>query len=100
MKTSYGRTLHVTEEILSVSEFKTHASKILSSVNKNGRPIVITQNGKPACVLISPEEFDRYREREDFVAAVTEGRQDVADGRIHDVKDVETMMDKRFGKLK
>lgn len=100
MKTSKVRTLQVTEDILAVSDFKTHASKILNTINENGRPVIITQNGKPAGVLISPEEFDRYREREDFVAAVAEGRQDAAEGRTHGVKDVEAMMDKRFGKLK
>ena len=85
---------------LQVSEFKAHASRTLNSISKNGRPVIITQNGKPAGVLISPEEFERYREREDFVSAVTEGRKDVANGRTHEWRDVEELMDKQFGKLK
>jgi prevent-host-death family protein len=100
MKTYKARTLYVTEDILAVSDFKAHASKTLNSISENGRPVIITQNGKPAGVLISPEEFDRYREREDFVSAVTDGRRDVADGRTREVKGVESFMDKRFGKLK
>ncbi len=100
MKTSKARALQVAEDILAVSDFKTHASKILNGIHKNGRPVIITQNGKPAGVLISPEEFDRYREREDFVAAVAEGRKDAAEGRTHNLKDVEALVNKRFGKLK
>ncbi len=100
MRTSKARSIQVAEDILAVSEFKTHASKVLNTIRKNWRPVIITQNGKPAGVLIMPEEFDRYREREEFIAAVGEGRKDAVEGRIHSVKSVESQMDKRFGKLK
>ena len=100
MKTNKSRGIHVAEDILAVSDFKAQASKILNGVSENGRPVVITQNGRPAGVLISPEEFDRYREREEFVMAIAEGRRDAADGRVTDAKAVEALMDKRFGKLK
>lgn len=35
--------------------------------------MVITQNGKPAAVLLSPEEFDRLSYHARFVAVVTDG---------------------------
>lgn len=37
------------------------------------QPLVITQNGKAAGVLLSPGEFDRLTERARFVSAVNEG---------------------------
>lgn len=100
MKTRKKSDFRVTRDILPLSDFKAHASQVLSSVHEHGRSVVITQNGKPAAVLISPEEFDRYQEREDFVAAVSEGRDDAKQGRTHSIKDVEAILDKKFGKMK
>ena len=64
------KPIQVSQDILPLGEFKTHASQALRRVRESQRPIVITQNGKPAGVLLSPEEFDRLTERERFVAAV------------------------------
>ena len=43
--------------------------------------MVITQNGKPAGVLLSPAEFDRLVERERFLADVAAGVTDLDAGR-------------------
>lgn len=50
---------------------------------------MITQNGKPAAVLLSPEEFDRLTERDRFMAAVRHGLADVEAGRVVDDEDLE-----------
>jgi antitoxin YefM len=43
--------------------------------------VVITQNGEPAGVLLSPEEFDRIVERERFLSDVAAGVADLDAGR-------------------
>lgn len=83
------KPIQVSEDILPLGEFKTHASKALRRVRETQRPIVITQNGKPAGVLLSPEEFDRLTERERFVDAVRDGLADVEEGRVFDDADLE-----------
>lgn len=83
------KQLHVSEDIVPLGEFKTHASKALRHVRESGRPIVITQNGKPAGVLLSPKEFDRLTERERFVSAVRDGLKDADNGSVvadHDLE--------------
>ena len=77
--------------------FKTQASRVLRRVREEGRPIVITQNGRPAAVLLSPEEFDRLTERERFMTAVATGLADVEAGRILDDEDVERELAGRGG---
>jgi prevent-host-death family protein len=52
------RTLHVAEDIVPIGEFKTHASELLRRLATSRRPLVITQNGRPAAVVLTPEEFD------------------------------------------
>jgi PHD/YefM family antitoxin component YafN of YafNO toxin-antitoxin module len=63
------------------------------------KPVVITQNGKPAAVLITPEEFDNMQERYRFVAAVQEGLADVEAGRLLDSDEVRRQLDAEFGPL-
>lgn len=100
MKAIRKKPMQVTEDIIPLSQFKVQASKVLNSLHETGRSVVITQNGKPSAVVVTPEEFDRLREREDFVAAVEEGRADLKAGRVAATKDLEKTLDRRFGKVK
>ncbi len=100
MKPARKRNFQVTEDIIPLSQFKVQASKLLNGLHENGRSIVITQNGKPSAVVMTPEEFDRLREREDFMSAVDEGRRDIAKGRVYETVEVEKELNKKFGKLK
>jgi len=55
---------------------------MLNEVQKSHRPIVITQNGKAAAVLIAPADFDLLTERARFVNAVETGMVDIKEGRV------------------
>jgi prevent-host-death family protein len=47
---------------LSVSEAKMKLSGLIDTVNATDEEIVITKNGRPAAVLVSPEEFESLKE--------------------------------------
>ena len=47
---------------LSLSEAKMKLSEIVDSVHSTDEEIVITRNGRPAAVLISPDEFESWKE--------------------------------------
>jgi prevent-host-death family protein len=47
---------------LSLSEAKMKLSSLVDSVYKTDEEVVITKNGSPAAVLISPDEFDGWKE--------------------------------------
>jgi len=83
------KPLQISRDIVPLGEFKTHASKALLRVRESQRPLVITQNGKPAAVVLSPEEYDRLTEREQFVAAVRYGLADSEAGRVVDDGEME-----------
>lgn len=76
------KPFHVSEDIVSLSDFKNQAAKMLRQLQSSQRPIVITQNGRPAGVLISPAEFDHFSEQCRFVQAVQSGLDDVEQGRV------------------
>ena len=55
---------------------------MLREVQSTHRPLVITQNGQAAAVLISPADFDLLTEQVRFVDAVQRGLADVQQGRV------------------
>ncbi|HWR57257.1 MAG TPA: type II toxin-antitoxin system Phd/YefM family antitoxin [Thermodesulfovibrionales bacterium] len=47
---------------LSLSEAKMKLSSLVDSVYTTDEEVVITKNGSPAAVLISPDEFEGWKE--------------------------------------
>jgi prevent-host-death family protein len=47
---------------LSLSEAKMKLSSLVDAVHKTDEEIIITKNGSPAAVLISPDEFEGWKE--------------------------------------
>lgn len=47
---------------LSLSEAKMKLSSLVDSVYKTDEEVVITKNGVPAAVLVSPDEFEGWKE--------------------------------------
>lgn len=57
------KEVHIADGIVPLGEFKAQAAKYLKRLGESGEPVVITQNGRPAGVLVAPAEFDRRQER-------------------------------------
>jgi prevent-host-death family protein len=91
------RPVRVSENFVPVSEFKAQAADWLRRLGENGAPVVVTQNGKPAGVLLSPEAFDDLTEQARFVSAVNEGLADAEAGRVHTHAKIVKRMKARFG---
>ena len=49
-------------KILSLSEAKMKLSELVEAVYSTDEEIIITKNGRPAAVLVSPEEFESWKE--------------------------------------
>jgi prevent-host-death family protein len=94
------KTMQVADDILPLGEFKTQASRVIRRLRTAKRPIVITQNGKPAAVLLAPEDFDRLQERGRFMEAVREGLADSKAGRLIDDATLGRELDAAFGAVK
>jgi prevent-host-death family protein len=51
-----------TMETLSLSEAKMKLSELIDRVQSTDAEIIITKNGRPAAVLVSPDEFEGWKE--------------------------------------
>lgn len=78
------KALKLSKDVVTLAEFKSQAAAILERIGSSSQPLLITQNGKPAGVLLSPAEFDRIQEQESarFVASVNRGLSDADEGKL------------------
>jgi prevent-host-death family protein len=83
------------EDLIPINEFRSRTSKLLESMNRDGRTLVITQNGRAAAVVMSPREFDALRYRQRFVEEVAQGLADVEAGRSQTTAQVRAALRKR-----
>jgi prevent-host-death family protein len=94
------KPIQVADDILPIASFKARASEVVRSLRTRGRPMIITQNGKPAAVLLSPEEYDRLAYTERFRTAVREGLADAEAGRTVSDDELAEEIKREFGKRK
>jgi prevent-host-death family protein len=71
----------ISEGIVPMSEFKARAAEWLGRISRTDEPIVLTQNGRAAGVVLSPRAYDLLLERARFVAAIEAGLSDARAGR-------------------
>ena len=66
-------------ETLSLSEAKMKLSSLVDRVNNLDEEIVITKNGRPAAVMVSPDEYEGWKETilinsdPDFIKEIKKG---------------------------
>lgn len=89
--------LQIAEDIVPIGELKAHLAEKIRALRGRGRPLVVTQNGKAAAVMLAPEDFDRLTTQARFVAAVQEGLGDLDAGRVVSDEDLGRRLDARFG---
>jgi prevent-host-death family protein len=70
-------------KILPLSEVKMKLSELIEEVSSRDEEIIITRNGKPVAIIVSPDEFDSWKETlairadEEFMAEIRRGLEDL-----------------------
>lgn len=86
--------LRIDDDILPIGEAKAHLSRILRELAERGRPVVITQNGRPAGVVVTPAEYDRLTYTDRLRAAVYEGLAQADAGEGYTTEEVLQILDR------
>jgi len=94
------KNMRVAEDILPLAHFKARVSEVIRELQTHHRPIVVTQSGRPAAVMMAAEDFDKLMERARFISAVEEGLADADEGRTITDAALGKRLDREFGKLR
>ncbi len=83
--------MDITEDIQALTTFRNNSAAFLQRLKKTKRPLVLTVNGMAATVV---QDATAYQRLLDIVAqasaeeGIRQGRDDVKNGRTHDVRTV------------
>jgi antitoxin YefM len=75
------RTVQFAEDVQPLSEFRAKASGFIAQVHDTKRPIVITQNGKSAAVLLDVNVYDAMVEKIELFNDVELATQQIKEGK-------------------
>jgi len=89
------KVMSVTNDIVPIGKFKTGISKWFKSIRDTGRPLIITQNGKPTGVLLTPSEYDELVYKRAFLDSISGGIADAESGRVYSSKQLKREMAKK-----
>jgi prevent-host-death family protein len=65
-----------------VTTLKRQATELLSDLERNKEPILITQHGLPSAYLVDVQSFERLQQRLAVLEGIARGEMAVAEGRV------------------
>lgn len=72
--------IRFTEDIRPLSEFRANAASFVEQVQTTQRPIVLTQHGRSAAVLLDVGEYERLVERVEVLEDIRQAEAQIARG--------------------
>ena len=84
-------------EIVPVSDLRQGAAAVLKRLKGSREPVVVTQRGRAAAVLLSVDEFERRERDAEILRLLAQGEKEIAAGVGHDLADVMAEADALLG---
>ena len=71
-----------------LSEFRNNIKKYIEEINATKKPIVVTQHGKSAAVVMNVDEFQQMQDQIEFMKKVIHGLDDYKKNKIYSKDEV------------
>jgi len=75
-------------EIVPVTDLRQDAAAVLERVRRSDQPVVITQRGRAAAIMLSPESFERSENERQILLLLARGDREIAKGKGFDLDSV------------
>ena len=72
--------IRLMEDVRPLSEFRANAAAFVEQVQATHRPIVLTQHGRSAAVLLDVREYERLTERAEVLEDIRVAEEQIARG--------------------
>lgn len=72
---------NIAKDIIPLSTFRKRSADFIQKMRSKGSPLILTQNGHSAAVLMSPEAFEQFQYERDLFAAIALGEKEIEEGR-------------------
>ena len=85
------------EDIVPLSSFRADMTRLMTQTRQTHRPIVVTQNGRAATVLLGINDYQKLVDDLDMMSDIYRGEQDIRDGCIHSTDEVRHALAQELG---
>ena len=75
-------------EIVPITDLRQDSSAVLKRLRSSREPVIITQRGRAAAVLLSVEEYERTENERQILLLLARGEKEIAQGEGHTLDDV------------
>ena len=75
-------------DIIPVSDLRQDAAKILKQLKDSKEPLIITQRGRAAAVMLSVETFERSEHDKELLRLLAKGEREIGIGEGYDIEAV------------
>ena len=75
-------------EIVPISDLRQDAAAVLKRLRQSREPVIITQRGRPAAVILSVDGYKRAEYERQVLRALARGEMEIAAGKGHDLSSV------------
>jgi len=75
-------------DIVPVTDLRNDAAAALKRVRESAQPVVITQRGRAAAVMLSVEAYERGEHERELLRLLARGEREIAAGKSHDLASV------------
>jgi prevent-host-death family protein len=75
-------------KIIPISELRQEVASIVKDVSSSSDPVVITQRGRAAVVMVSAESYQQTQHELEILKILARGEQEIALGETYSMKEV------------
>lgn len=75
-------------KIVPITDLRHDAAAVLKRLQSSHQPLVITQRGRAAAVLVSVEDFDKSQHEMELLRLLAKGEQEISKGRGYSLREV------------
>lgn len=72
-------------DIVPITDLRQDAAAVLARVRKSAQPVVITQRGRAAAVMVSAESYERAESERQILKLLARGEREIAKGKGYDL---------------
>ena len=85
-------SIDLVHDVVPLSEFRNSLTECIARTRRTHRPILVTQNGKSATVMISVEDFERMRETFEIAEDIRISEAEIERGEVMTAAEVEASL--------
>lgn len=90
--------MNISEDIKSITYFKSKAADLLKQINDTRRPVIITQHGEPKAVLQDPKSYEKMRNALSLLKLIAQSEAEIKKGKIKPQAEVFTNLNEKLKK--